>query len=37
MVTGDSNITSSIDSINGSRVRLIRIQLSDEMITFLSK
>ena len=37
MVTGDSNITSSIDSINGSRVRLIRIQLSDEIITFLSK
>lgn len=36
MVTGDSNITSSIDSIDGSRVRLIRVQLSDEMITFLS-
>lgn len=36
MVTGDSNITSRIDSIDGSRVRLIRIQLSDEMITFLS-
>ena len=36
MVTGDSNITSRSGSINGSTVYLIRIQLSDEMITFLS-
>lgn len=36
IVTGDSNITTSTGSINGSSVRLIRIQLSDEMITFLS-
>lgn len=36
MVTGDSNITSRSGSIDGSSVYLIRIQLSDEMITFLS-